>query len=493
MSKVQRVFVALAVFAALASARPHAADNWVEVVSPNFRVVSNAGEGMARSIAWQFEQIRSGIQAGWPWARGRLDRPFLVIAVKDENSLKLLAPRYWEAGNRVRPGSVSATAPDRHYVAMRTDLEVVGPEGTNPYRSAYWAYTQTVLSDSFSGGLPFWFSRGLSAVLSNTIITDREVQFGRAIRSYVDELQLGRYSLPELLTMTRDSPAYVREIERHRFDAQCWALVHHMIFGEADRAASGQRLNEFVRLTVAGMTSLAAVDQLYGGVVALDAAYRLNLERGLLRFASMAADAKVVKKDFRARPMTAPEALAVRAEYHVATDRMVEAKAEIEELKKAAPIPAAAFAAEGRMYERERQSEPAKQAFARAAEFKSDNFYVYWRLGSLSLGPGATPESLAAARGHLGRAIELNPDSGFVHSTLGAVLMQLNLPAEAVEAYRKATTLEAGDANLRLSLANVLVRAGRREDALKEAQAALALARTPQQRLAAQNLIDRLK
>ena len=172
---------------------------------------------------------------------------------------------------------------------------------------------------------------------------------------------------------------------------------------------------------------------------------------------------------------------------------MVEAKAEIEELRKAAPIPAAAFAAEGRMLERERQPEPAKQAFARAAELKSDNFYVYWRLGSLSLGPGATPESLAAARGHLRRAIELNPDSGFVHSTLGAVLMQLNLPAESVEAYRKATTLEAGDANLRLSLASVLARAGRRDEALKEAQAALALARTPQQRLAAQNLIDRLK
>jgi hypothetical protein len=98
------------VLALLAAGAPtHAADDWVEVVTPNFRVVSNAGEGRARNIGWQFEQIRAAMQAGWPWARGRLDRPFLIIAVKDENGLKQLAPAYWEAGNRVRPGSVSAT------------------------------------------------------------------------------------------------------------------------------------------------------------------------------------------------------------------------------------------------------------------------------------------------------------------------------------------------------------------------------------------------
>ena len=32
---------------------------WVEVRSPNFIVVSNAGEGQARKIAVQFEQVRS--------------------------------------------------------------------------------------------------------------------------------------------------------------------------------------------------------------------------------------------------------------------------------------------------------------------------------------------------------------------------------------------------------------------------------------------------
>ena len=54
-------------------------DPWIEVKSPNFIVVSNAGDGRARNIAWQFEQIRAAIQIGWPWARVQLDRPVIGL------------------------------------------------------------------------------------------------------------------------------------------------------------------------------------------------------------------------------------------------------------------------------------------------------------------------------------------------------------------------------------------------------------------------------
>jgi hypothetical protein len=230
---------------------------------------------------------------------------------------------------------------------MRTDLESTPTLTTNPYRHAYWSYTQTVLSDSFSGRLPFWFSRGLAAVLSNTIVTDRQVEFGHGIQSYMEELRGGRFALRDLLSMTRESPAFGREIERQRFDAQSWALVHYLIFGQADREASASRVNELVRLTVAGMPPVDATAKVYGGLPALDLAYRTYIDRGLLRYSQMAVDAKIVRRDFQARAMLPAEALAIRAEYHVATNRLNEAKAEIAELKQGAVVPAAAYAAEG--------------------------------------------------------------------------------------------------------------------------------------------------
>src|SRR5262249_47486375 len=146
-----------------------AADAWLEIKSPNFTVVSNAGEKKARNVAWQFEQVRGAIEKGWPWARVKLDRPIVVLAVKDEASMKAIAPLYWEPGHAIHPASVFTASGDRYLIALRADVEAEDREGVNPYSQSYWSYSSVVIEASFSHGLPFWFTRGLSAVLSNSI------------------------------------------------------------------------------------------------------------------------------------------------------------------------------------------------------------------------------------------------------------------------------------------------------------------------------------
>ncbi len=86
-----------AVLAAWPAVRVAAADKWIEVKSPHFTVVSNASERSARKLAWQLEQVRSATTALWSWARADLNKPLSVIAAKDENSLRALAPQYREA------------------------------------------------------------------------------------------------------------------------------------------------------------------------------------------------------------------------------------------------------------------------------------------------------------------------------------------------------------------------------------------------------------
>jgi hypothetical protein len=144
-----------------------AAQEWVEIKSPSFTVVSNAGEGRARDIAWQFEQIRGAILAGWPWARAQLDRPVIVIAVRDESSMKSLAPEYWE-GDTVRPSSIFVTAADRHYIALRSDVRTEDSTNVNPYQASFWSYSTLALDAAFDRPLPLWFTNGLAGVLSNS-------------------------------------------------------------------------------------------------------------------------------------------------------------------------------------------------------------------------------------------------------------------------------------------------------------------------------------
>src|SRR5688572_29347740 len=165
-----------------------AADTWVQVNSLHFSVVSNASEKRAREVAWQFEQIRAAITAIWPWVKGALDRPVLVVAAKDENTMKLLVPQYWEERGGVRPGSVLVSGPDRHYIALRADARPEDTNAINPYFASYWSYSALLLEASFERDLPLWLRDGLAGVLSNTIFRENEIPLGMAPPWYVQTM-----------------------------------------------------------------------------------------------------------------------------------------------------------------------------------------------------------------------------------------------------------------------------------------------------------------
>src|SRR5215471_4622432 len=154
------VLRALAFVSVLAAAAPcRAADQWIEIQSPNFTVISNAGQGAARNLAWQMEQIRSAVHAIWPWAHLDLDRPFIVFGAKDEQSMRMLVPRYWEEKGSMHPVSVWVEGADRYYLAVRTDVKGEDYRNLNPYQTSYFSYVSLVLRRSVERPLPLWLER----------------------------------------------------------------------------------------------------------------------------------------------------------------------------------------------------------------------------------------------------------------------------------------------------------------------------------------------
>jgi hypothetical protein len=195
-------------FAVSAASRAYAADQWIEVSSPHFIVVSNARDGDARSLAWQLEQVRSAMHGLWAWARIDLDKPMCVVAVKDEQSLRLLAPRYWKERGGVRPASVWVSGADRHYLTIRTDVRASDTDTNNPHVTAYFAYISLIMGQSLDPDMPLWFSRGLAGVLSNTLVRDEFVLVGAPIPWQLQVLrENSRPTLASVLTVTRRSPA----------------------------------------------------------------------------------------------------------------------------------------------------------------------------------------------------------------------------------------------------------------------------------------------
>ena len=108
---------------ALAAERP-----WIEVQSPHFTVVSNAGEGAAQEIAWQFEHVQAVFQTLWPWAHREDGRPFVVIVARDEETLRALAPQFWTDRNKYGTLEAHVSGADADYAAIRVDVPLRGGE-----------------------------------------------------------------------------------------------------------------------------------------------------------------------------------------------------------------------------------------------------------------------------------------------------------------------------------------------------------------------------
>jgi hypothetical protein len=465
-----------------------AADQWIEVKSPHFTVVSNAGERATRKLAWQLEQVRSVTAALWSWARLDLNKPLSVIVVKDENSMRALAPQYWEERRSVRPASVWVSGPDQHYVALRADVEVDDSGTVNPYVTAYFSYVGLVLGQSIDRELPLWFDRGFTGVLSNTIVRDDHVLLGAPIPW---ELRILRerplLPLPKLLAVTRQSPDAVEADRREVYDAETWAFVHFLMFGEQGRHA--EKLNAYAKLVSGGKDASAAFAETLGPVEALEGRFRIYIQGSIFSYRRINIDVSVERERFPVRKLPPAEAASARASFHAAMNRPLEARAAIAEARKADPNAAGSYAAEGFLFDREQKPDEAKAAYAKAAELGSTSAFAHYRLASLTWQPNPSRETLTEIEKHLTRAINLNSRYAAAYAWLGETKAFLGT-GEAIGLIRRAIAIEPREAGHRLRAARVLLRQGKPADAVADAQVALTFAETDAERREAHRLLE---
>src|SRR5260370_19400699 len=169
----KRVALLLFLLAArLASARDKA-ENWLEVRSQHFTVVTNANEKAGRRIADQFERMRSVFHVAFPHLSIESGSPIIVLAIKDEKGFRTLEPQVYLAKGQLKLGGLFLRAPDKNYVLMRGDAE-----GEHPYAVVYHKYTHFLLVQS-AEWLPLWLNEGLAEFYENTDIHEKDVALGQ--------------------------------------------------------------------------------------------------------------------------------------------------------------------------------------------------------------------------------------------------------------------------------------------------------------------------
>lgn len=479
----------------LAGSKPsRAADSWIEIKSAHFTVLSNASDGTTRTLAWQFEQIRSAVAALWPWARVDFSKPFQIIAVKDENSMKALAPSYWEQRGGIRPASVWVSGADQHYVLLRADIRSEDRDTLNPYTNAYWVYVSTVLQATFGRRLPLWFHIGLSEVMSNTIVRDRFVLLGPIIPWHLRRLNSqARMSVAELVKTTRDSREYKEAERRYLLDAESWAFVHFLVFGE--KGAHQKQLARYGGLLREGTDPTPAFKEAFGSIQDYEKPFVDYIRQSIFGYVRVDIDAGVKREDFAVRPVPPAEAAAARAAFHVAMARPAEARAALDEARNADPAAAAPAVAAGLLLQAEGKRNEARAAFGKAVELGTASAYAHYWFARLSwLGDEPDPDTMTKIEKSAARAAALNPRDADAYAYLAEVQAALKRPRDTVAAViRRAIRLEPKESRHHLTAARVFWRLEMDEDARTAVDTALSLAQDEAERDEAERMMKFLK
>jgi tetratricopeptide (TPR) repeat protein len=201
-------------------------ENWVEVRSENFIIVSNAGEKEARQTAVHMEQVRALFRRSLAVASQHKSPVITMLAVKNEDSMKELLPDYWAKGH-VHLAGIFLYRWDVYFAAAN-----LAAGGANPLKTIYHEYYHSLTMPYFPN-LPLWLAEGLADFFGNTEIKEKEVIIGKGNPNLIWELRTNQIiPLDVLFKVDHSSPYYNEEKKRGVFYAESWALTHYLMVGD---------------------------------------------------------------------------------------------------------------------------------------------------------------------------------------------------------------------------------------------------------------------
>jgi tetratricopeptide (TPR) repeat protein len=324
-------------------------------------------------------------------------------------------------------------------------------------------------------------------MMSNTLVRKDAILVGAPIPWHLDYLrQYSRMKLSALIAMKDDAPELRTDDGQARFDAQSWALVHFLLFG--NKGAHAAKLGQYAALVANGTDPDAAFRETLGRPEDFEDDLGIYVSRTLFSFKQLKVDATTKREAFVVRTLGPAEASGIRALFHAAMGRPVEARAAIAEMRKAAPDAPDGFLAEALLLDREDKRDEAVAAFTRAIDGGSTSPYAPYRLAMLLWPPDADREIFARIEKLLGQAISLSNKNADAYSRFAEARSILGT-GEPVPFLVQAIKLEPAEADHRLTAARVLWRQRKYDDALTQAKTAMTLARSDEQRQAATKMM----
>jgi tetratricopeptide (TPR) repeat protein len=455
-----------------------APEQWVQVTSPHFKVITSSNDKQARHLLDQFERMRWMFQTLFPKSRVDPPIPIVVIAVKNRAAFQQFEPAAYLAKGQMNLAGLFLRTPDKNYVLLRLD-----GEGEHPYATVYHEYTHLQFSDA-GDWMPLWLNEGFAEFIQNTEIRNKDVLIGEP--SVDDILYLRQNTLLPLATLFKvdhQSPYYHDEQKGSVFYAESWVLTHYLEIGDKEKGT--HRLTTYMQLVSQHQDPVVAAQTAFGDLKQLQQALETYVRAGdYKQFVLSSAAAPIDESSYKSSPLTNTQADAYRADFLVYVQRTQEAQSLLDAVLKADPNNGQALETKGYLAFREGDRAAARQWYEKAVKLDSQSYLAHYYFAIMSMGhaDSSDPDSSnhAEVEGSLRDCIRLNSSFAPCYDQLaGYYSMRHEKLDEAHTLNLQAIQLDSGNLIFRMNAASVLMTMSRYADAAAVLHSAVSLAKNP--------------
>ena len=422
---------------------------WIEIRSPHFSVVTDAGEKRGREVAMRFEQMRAVFGALMTKANVNLPIPLQIVAFRNGKELRQFAPLF--KGKPIELAGLFQGGADRSFILLDMGAE-------NPWTIVFHEYAHQLMNGNLQGQFDPWFQEGFAEYFSSIEVDNKEARVGRIPQDeYTILAQLGMMKIADLFKVQQNSQTY-NESGDHRstFYAESGIVMHYIYDNQLlPKVAMYFDLEENKHLRVED-----AIQQAFGmSPRQFDNALADYVRVGRYRYFPIPNPPSIAPNTYSSTAMSTGNANAVLADVHLhSRDYQDRAMSEFQDVLKSEPNNAAASRGLGYAYLEKQDYTQAAEYFKRASQLDSKDPRVHYYIALLMArengfvaGGGDGP----AMKQELETSIALDPDFADSYALLAFAQSGAGDPAKALVTMRKAIDISPRNESYLYNLAEL--------------------------------------
>jgi len=436
-----------------------AAQQYVEVRTPAFTVITDGGEARGRDVAERFEQVRGAFGVFFNVKNPTIPEPLTIVAFQDPRNFQQVIP-HWVDRTLMPPG-LWRPGDDQNVIAIDLNAESRKQSPTiGGIDFGLVRFTKLLMAGN-SPPLPAWYDDAFTEYCSSLKITSKQIEYGIPRPDVMKVLQSQPWM--KLTQFFGKSPAAPDDIEAQRqtiYYAQAWITIHYLMYAKA-----GAQLNRLVDLLHQRMDVQDAVRKAFAvEPPAFDNAVRNYFELHMQPF-RVNTPADFGKASFQTRPLKLQEWTATLAD--IGAHSSTEHDDAIQLYQKVlAADPTNSIANRGMGYWSLMRGDfaAAEGYFNKAAASDPGDPRPHYLLGLVAnrqrrLMPQAPVQDMKQVIAHLQKATELYPSYADAYHLLSWAEAEQKNPDAARAAIEKAVDLDPRDETLALAMAQLEIQA----------------------------------